>query len=124
MSASFKNLIDKKKQLILIGVAEPIEALIAEDMGFEAVYISGAVLSASLGVLDEGLITPGKLIEKVKDIRKVSDIPLLVDCDTGFWLKRAHRCQSCRGFERDDLQGASIYQRGCGRNFSGSTRVF
>ena len=83
MSMSFKNLIDKKKQLILVGVTEPIEALMLKVAGFKAAYISGAALSASLGFLDEGRITLDKMIQTVSDIRKVSDLPLLVDCDTG-----------------------------------------
>ncbi len=86
---NFKDLIKKKKPFILVGVTEPIEALIAKAAGFKAVYISGAALSASLGFLDEGLITLDKMIQVVGDIRKVSDIPLLADCDTGFWPARA-----------------------------------
>lgn len=86
---NFKDLIKKKKPFILVGVTEPIEALMLKAAGFKAVYISGAALSTSLGFLDEGLITLEKMVEKVKDIRKVSDIPILVDCDTGFLPMRA-----------------------------------
>ena len=86
---SFKNLIDKKKQLILVGITEPVEALMLKAAGFKAAYISGAALSTSLGFLDEGLITLEKMIQVVGDIRKVSDLPLLVDCDTGFSPMRA-----------------------------------
>ncbi|OGF63036.1 hypothetical protein A2926_01195 [Candidatus Giovannonibacteria bacterium RIFCSPLOWO2_01_FULL_44_40] len=80
---NFKKLLGERKHLILIGITEPIEALIAQAEGYKAAYISGAALSTKLGFLDEGLISLEKMAQVVSDIRKVSDLPLLVDCDTG-----------------------------------------
>ena len=68
-----------------MGVTEPIEALIVKAAGFKAAYISGAALSTKLGFLDEGLISLEKMVQVVSDIIKASDLPLLVDCDTGLW---------------------------------------
>lgn len=80
---NFKKFLEKRRRLILVGVTNPIETLIAEAEGFRAGYVSGAALSARLGLLDEGLIALDKMVEVVRDIRKVSNLPLLVDCDTG-----------------------------------------
>ena len=82
---NLKELIGAKKHLVLVGVTEPIEALIVKAAGFKAAYISGAALSTKLGFLDEGLISLEKMVQVVSDIIKASDLPLLVDCDTGLW---------------------------------------
>lgn len=84
-----KELLSKKKPLKLLGVLQPIEALLLEAAGFKACYVSGAALSTSLGFLDEGRISLEKMIQVVSDIRKVSDLPLLVDCDTGLLPENA-----------------------------------
>ncbi len=84
-----KKLLSEKKHLKLLGVLHPIEAMLLEAKGFKAAYVSGAALSTSLGFLDEGLITLDKMIQVVGDIRRISDLPLLVDCDTGLLPERA-----------------------------------
>ena len=76
---NLKELIGAKKHLVLVGVTEPIEALIVKAAGFKAAYISGAALSTKLGFLDEGLISLEKMVQVVSDIIKASDLPLLVD---------------------------------------------
>ena len=81
---TLRELLAENENLILPGILSPIEALLAEKAGFKACYISGAALSTSLGLLDEGKITLTKMTCLVREIRRVSDIPLLVDCDTGF----------------------------------------
>ena len=80
---NLKKLLSQKKHLKLLGVLQPIEAMLLEARGFKAAYVSGAALSTSLGFLDEGLITLEKMIQVVGGIRKASDLSLLVDCDTG-----------------------------------------
>src|SRR3989344_1050498 len=80
---NLKKLLSQKKHLELLGVLQPIEAMLLEARGFKAAYVSGAALSTSLGFLDEGLITLEKMIQTVGGIRKASDLSLLVDCDTG-----------------------------------------
>ena len=81
---TLRGLLSENENFILPGILSPIEALLAEKTGFRACYISGAALSTSLGLLDEGKITLGKTASLVREIRKASDMPLLVDCDTGF----------------------------------------
>ncbi|MDO8523229.1 MAG: isocitrate lyase/phosphoenolpyruvate mutase family protein [bacterium] len=85
---SLRTLLDKKKNLLLLGASSPIEALQMEALGYEAAYISGAVLSTTLGLLDEGKISRNKMANFVREIRNASDLPLLVDCDTGLLSKK------------------------------------
>lgn len=71
--------------MLLPGVANPLSALIAADLDFEALYVTGAgVSNFNLGVPDIGLITPDALADATIAIRAVVDLPLIVDADTGF----------------------------------------
>jgi methylisocitrate lyase len=66
------------------GAFNPLSALLIEELGFEGVYVSGAVLSASLGLPDIGLTTQTEIGEKSHEIARVTNLPTLVDADTGF----------------------------------------
>jgi len=71
--------------MLLPGVANPLSALIAADLAFEALYVTGAgVSNFNLGVPDIGLITSDALADATIAIRAVVDLPLIVDADTGF----------------------------------------
>ena len=70
--------------LIIPGVFNPFTALLAEKVGFKAVYLSGAALTSSYGLPDLGIITLDEVAEMVRRIREVTDIPIIVDADTGF----------------------------------------
>jgi methylisocitrate lyase len=56
----------------------------AERLGFEAVYLSGAALSAAMGVPDVGLITLTEFVDEARRITQATSLPLLCDADTGF----------------------------------------
>src|SRR5207302_6618959 len=66
------------------GVFSPLVARIAERLGFGAVYLSGAALSASLALPDIGLVTLTEFVEEVRRITAATSLPLLCDADTGF----------------------------------------
>jgi methylisocitrate lyase len=66
------------------GAFNPLSALLIEELGFEGVYVSGAALSASLGLPDIGLTTLTEIAEKSHEIARVTNLPTLVDADTGF----------------------------------------
>jgi 2-methylisocitrate lyase-like PEP mutase family enzyme len=71
--------------LVLPGVANALAARVVADVGFSAVYISGAGIANSfLGIPDNGLVTLTELADHVTAIRAVFRGPLLVDADTGF----------------------------------------
>jgi methylisocitrate lyase len=59
-------------------------AIIAREVGFEALYFSGAAFSAGLGIPDIGLFTLDQLTQAVRDVVRASQLPLIVDADTGF----------------------------------------
>jgi methylisocitrate lyase len=66
------------------GAFNPLSAKLVEQKGFDGVYISGAVLSADLGLPDIGLTTLTEVAGRAKQIARMTDIPAIVDADTGF----------------------------------------
>lgn len=68
----------------LPGAFNPLSAKLIQRRGFDGVYISGAVLSAELGLPDIGLTTLTEVADRSGQIARVTDLPALVDADTGF----------------------------------------
>ena len=66
------------------GAFNPLSARLIQDKGMEGVYISGAVISADLGLPDVGLTTATEVAGRSQQIARVTDLPALVDADTGF----------------------------------------
>lgn len=72
------------KTIAVPGVFNPLVAMMAERLGFEAVYLSGGALSAGLGVPDIGLLTLTEFVDAARSIARATALPLLCDADTGF----------------------------------------
>ncbi|MFF3065450.1 methylisocitrate lyase [Oerskovia sp. NPDC057915] len=70
--------------LQLPGAFNPLSARLIQDKGFDGVYISGAVISADLGLPDIGLTTLTEVATRSGQIARMTDLPALVDADTGF----------------------------------------
>jgi methylisocitrate lyase len=66
------------------GVFNALVGRMAERVGFQAVYLSGAALSASLGLPDVGLTTLSEFVEAARSIAAATRLPLVCDADTGF----------------------------------------
>jgi methylisocitrate lyase len=66
------------------GAFNPLSARLIEEKGFDGVYISGAVLAADLGLPDIGLTTLTEVAGRAKQIARMTDLPAIVDADTGF----------------------------------------
>ena len=66
------------------GAFNPLSAKLIQDKGFNGVYISGAVLSADLGLPDIGLTTLTEVAMRAQQIARMTDLPAIVDADTGF----------------------------------------
>ena len=67
------------------GVYDALTALLAEQAGFEALYLTGAGIAYSrLGRPDIGLVTAGEVADTLENIRERVSLPLIVDADTGF----------------------------------------
>jgi methylisocitrate lyase len=76
--------ITREGSLAVAGVYNPLSAKLAKDQGFQALYLSGAALSASLALPDLGVMTSDELIYAVRSILRAANLPLIVDCDTGY----------------------------------------
>ena len=80
-----RNFVDRRRGLPVPGAANPLFARIIEDLGFEAVYISGAaVANMQHGLPDLGLTTATEIVAATNAIYEVTSIPLVVDGDTGY----------------------------------------
>jgi methylisocitrate lyase len=66
------------------GAFNPLSARLIAQKGFDGVYISGAVLAADLGLPDIGLTTLTEVAGRAKQIARMTDLPAIVDADTGF----------------------------------------
>lgn len=66
------------------GAFNPLSARLIERKGFEGVYISGAVLSADLGLPDIGLTTLSEVAGRGQQIARMTELPAIIDADTGF----------------------------------------
>ena len=79
-----KNKLNKKKILRFPGAYNPLAAKLINEIGFDGIYISGAVMSNDLGLPDIGLTTLKEVSYRANQISRVSDLPSIVDADTGF----------------------------------------
>ena len=80
----FKNQLKKQKILRFPGAYNPLTAKLIEKIGFDGVYISGGVMSNDLGIPDIGLTTLKEVSYRANQISRVTDLPSIVDADTGF----------------------------------------
>ena len=82
--SDLKALLKSGEAVPVPGVTDPLTSIIADRMGFKCIYFSGAAFSASLGIPDIGLFSIDQLIDSVKWITRSTNLPLIVDIDTGF----------------------------------------
>jgi len=82
--ARFRERLNSGELLQLPGAFNPLSAKLIQDHNFDGVYISGAVISADLGLPDIGLTTLTEVALRARQISRVTDLPTLVDADTGF----------------------------------------
>ncbi|MCO5090947.1 methylisocitrate lyase [Bosea sp. (in: a-proteobacteria)] len=80
----FHELVERGGILGLPGAHNGMAGLQAKAAGFEAVYLSGAAMSASMGLPDLGIITIDEVAFFIRQVARASGLPLLVDGDTGY----------------------------------------
>jgi methylisocitrate lyase len=81
----FRAALDQERPLQVAGCINAYSALLAGRTGFKAIYLSGAgVSAASLGIPDLGISSLDDVLTDVRRITDATDLPLLVDADTGF----------------------------------------
>ncbi len=83
--ARFWKALEAEKPLQVVGTINAYAALLAEKAGFRAIYLSGAgVANASFGLPDLAMTTLGDVCEDIRRISYATELPLLVDADTGW----------------------------------------
>uniref|UniRef100_UPI0030DB1150 isocitrate lyase/PEP mutase family protein n=1 Tax=uncultured Sneathiella sp. TaxID=879315 RepID=UPI0030DB1150 len=111
---------------LLPGAANALAARIMEDIGFEALYLTGAgFTNTQLGQPDLGLVTATEIIDAATRIGDVSNLPLIVDMDTGFG-NALNAYNTVRKLERAGAAGIQIedqvFPKKCG-HFSGKAVI-
>ena len=89
------------------GAFNPLSAKLIQQKGFDGVYISGAALSADLGLPDIGLTTLTEVAGRANQIARMSELPSIVDADTGFG-EPINVARTIQTLEDAGLSGAHI----------------
>ena len=109
-----RNKLKKQKILRFPGAYNPLSAKLIAEFGFDGIYISGGVMSNDLGLPDIGLTTLKEVSYRANQISRVSDLPAIVDADTGFGDCK----KTIETFEKLGLTGChiedQIEQKRCG----------
>jgi methylisocitrate lyase len=80
----FRALVERPGMLQLPGAHNGLAALQARAAGFEALYLSGAAMTASMGLPDLGIITVDEVCFLIRQLARASGLPVLADGDTGY----------------------------------------
>ncbi|KAA2213987.1 methylisocitrate lyase [Teichococcus oryzae] len=80
----FRALLERPQILRMPGAHLGIAALLAKKAGFEALYMSGAAMSATMGLPDLGMITVDDVAWHIRQVVRAAGLPVLVDGDTGY----------------------------------------
>lgn len=96
---ALRTRLQRSEVLVVPGGGSPLELKLIEQAGFEAGYVSGyASAAARYGLPDIGLAAYAEIEDVVHSTRRVTDLPLIVDCDTGYGdVANVHR--TVRGME-------------------------
>ncbi len=108
MRSNFQDAMATEKPLQIAGVINAYAAIQAKNAGFQAIYISGSgVATASYGLPDLGMTGLTDVLADVQRIISVCDLPLLVDCDTG-WGAASSIARTVREMERAGVAAIHI----------------
>lgn len=83
-AGALRALIGSGRAVAVPGAFDGMSAALAKGAGFEALYLSGAALSASMALPDLGMLTLDDVASRARELVRASGLPLIVDCDTGF----------------------------------------
>ncbi len=113
--------------VVMPGAVNALSARLIERAGFEAIYLSGAVLSNSVvGVPDVGLTTLSEAAYHATRCAAVTTIPIVMDADTGFGAAAENAARTVEEFERAGLSGLHLedqeFPKRCGQ-LGGKTLV-
>jgi len=122
---AFRRALSDPKIIRAPGAFLPLVAIEIERQGFEAVYLSGAVLAADLGLPDIGLTTLTEVADRAEQFARVTNLPIILDCDTGFGepmnVARCVEIMEARGIAALQIEDQEMPKR-CG-HLDGKTLV-
>ena len=85
INRAFRDRLAKGGAILMPGAANALSARVIEDLGFEAIYLSGAGLTNTYhGMPDLGFVSLPEIAQHTSTIRNTTDLPIVVDADTGF----------------------------------------
>ena len=116
--ARFRKALKENQPLQIVGTINAYAAMMADKVGHQAIYLSGGgVANASYGLPDLGMTTMNDVVEDVRRITAATDVPLLVDIDTG-WGGAFNIARTIREMERAGAAAVHIEdqvaQKRCG----------
>ena len=116
--AKFRKALEDNKPLQIVGTINAYCAMLAEDAGHDAIYLSGGgVANASYGLPDLGITSLNDVVTDVERISNATDAPLLVDIDTG-WGGAFNIARSIKAMEKAGAAAVHIEdqvsQKRCG----------
>lgn len=116
--ARFRKALKDNQPLQIVGTINAYSAMMAERVGHQAIYLSGGgVANASYGLPDLGMTSMNDVVEDVRRITAATDVPLLVDIDTG-WGGAFNIARTIREMERAGAAAVHIEdqvaQKRCG----------
>jgi methylisocitrate lyase len=116
--ARFRAALDAHRPLPIVGTINAYTALMAQKVGHQAIYLSGGgVANASFGLPDLGMTTMNDVVEDARRITAASELPLLVDIDTG-WGGAFNIARTVKEMERAGVAAVhledQVAQKRCG----------
>lgn len=84
LAEQFQTLMADQAILQIPGTHDALAALMAKKQGFKALYLSGGAYTASRGMPDLGMVHSSEVADRAKELIRATNLPLLVDIDTGF----------------------------------------
>jgi methylisocitrate lyase len=106
--ARLRAAVEAERPLQIVGTINAYSALLAERSGFRAIYVSGAgVANASFGLPDLGMTSLNDVCEDVRRITAASELPLLVDADTG-WGGAFNIAKTCKDLIKSGAAGLHL----------------
>lgn len=104
---AFRQALASGKLLRFPGAFSPLVGMLIEKIGFDGVYISGAALSADLGLPDIGLTTLTEVVSRAQAVARMTELPVIVDADTGFG-EPANVARTIQSMEAAGLSGCHL----------------
>ena len=106
-TAKLRQLLARDGLLIACGVYDALGAKIAEEAGYQAVYISGFCVEASFGYPDVGVISMTEFVDRAASVAAATERPVICDADTGFG-NAVNVVRTVRELERTGVAGLHL----------------